>query len=426
VRFEEAIAELDGRQPERMVPDLERITALAKLLGDPQLTSPTIHVTGTNGKTTTSRLITAISCAHGLSTGLYTSPHLESVTERISVCGEAISEEEFAETYDHLMPFLLAVDRESDQQVTYFETLTALAFLYLADKPVQAAVFEVGMGGRWDATNLVAGDVAVITPISLDHRELGDTVEEIATEKADIIKPDKVGVIREQLPSVQAVIDKRAAVVGASLLLEGQDFSLAERKLALGGQAIRVQSMRDAYDDLFIPLFGEHAARNAAAAIAAMEAFLDRPLSHDEVRRGLRKAESPGRLEIISRRPLIVLDGAHNPAGAQALASSFPEAFTARQLFVIVAVSADKDVAGIAHALRPLDGAFVATRYTGARSADPENLAAALRDAGADATVSPSLRKAIEDARANAEEDDAILVTGSLYTVAEARRSLLS
>jgi dihydrofolate synthase/folylpolyglutamate synthase len=426
VRFEEALAELDGRQPQRMVPDLERITALAKLLGDPQLTSPTIHVTGTNGKTTTSRLITAIACAHGLSTGLYTSPHLESVTERVSVCGEPISEDEFAETYDHLLPYLLTVDKESDQQVTYFETLTALAFLYFADKPVQAAVYEVGMGGRWDATNLIAGDVAVITPISLDHRELGDTVEKIAMEKADIIKPGKVAVVREQLPNVQAIVERRASDVGASLLLEGRDFSLADRKLALGGQAIRVESMRDTYDDLFIPLFGAHAARNAAAAVAAMEAFLDRPLSHDETRRGLRNADSPGRLEIVSRRPLLVLDGAHNPAGAQALASSFPEAFTARRLFVIVAVSADKDVAGIARALRPLDGAFIVTRYEGARSADPEVLAAALREAGADATVAASLPEAIEDARATADEDDAILVTGSLYTVAEARRSLLS
>jgi len=214
VRFEEALAELDGRQPQRMVPDLERITALAKLLGDPQLTSPTIHVTGTNGKTTTSRLITAIACAHGLSTGLYTSPHLESVTERVSVCGEPISEDEFAETYDHLLPYLLTVDKESDQQVTYFETLTALAFLYFADKPVQAAVYEVGMGGRWDATNLIAGDVAVITPISLDHRELGDTVEKIAMEKADIIKPGKVAVVREQLPNVQAIVERRASDVG--------------------------------------------------------------------------------------------------------------------------------------------------------------------------------------------------------------------
>src|SRR3954451_15270938 len=410
-----------------MVPDLERITSLAKLLGDPQLTSPTIHVTGTNGKTTTSRLLTAIACAHGLSTGLYTSPHLESVTERISICGEPISEDEFAETYDHLLPFLLTVDKESDQQVTYFETLTALAFLYFADKPVQAAVSEVGMGGRWDATNLVAGDAAVITPISLDHRELGDTVEEIATEKADIIKPGKIGVIREQLPSVQAIIDGRASDVGASLLLEGRDFSLADRKLALGGQAIRVESMRDSYDDLFISLFGEHAARNAAAAVAAVEAFLDRPLSHDEVRKGLRNAESPGRLEVVARRPLVVLDGAHNPAGAHALASSLPEAFTWRKLTAIVAVSADKDVAGIARALAPLAASFVVTRYAGARSADPEVVVAALRDAGvAETAIASSLSEAIDDALANAEEDDAILLTGSLYTVADDRRALLS
>jgi dihydrofolate synthase / folylpolyglutamate synthase len=425
VRFEEALAELNGRQPERMVPDLDRITALSTLLGDPQLTYPTVHVTGTNGKTTTARILTSIACVSGLSTGTYTSPHLLSVTERISVCGDPISEEEFAEEYDHLLPYLLTVDGRGEQ-VTYFETLTALASLWFADKPVSAAIFEVGMGGRWDATNLVAGDVAVITPIALDHPELGSTVEEIAAEKADIIKPGKVAVVREQLPEVLSIIRKRSEDVGASLLLEGRDFSLADRKQAVGGQAIRVEGMRDSYTDLFIPLFGEHAARNAAAAVAAMEAFLDRPLTSHMVKRGLRDAISPGRLEIVSRRPLVVLDGAHNPAGAQVLATAFREAFTWERLLVVLAVSADKDIGGIVRALVPLDGEYIATRYTGARSADPEVLASALRDAGAVVTISPTVQDALEAARAEVQDHDAVLLTGSLYTVAEARRALVS
>ena len=233
--------------------------------------------------------------------------------------------------------------------------------------------------------------------------------------------------MREQLPSVQAIVERRASGVGASLLLEGRDFSLAERKLALGGQAIRVESMRDTYDDLFIPLFGEHAARNAAAAVAAMEAFLDRPLLQDEARRGLRNAESPGRLEILSRRPLLVLDGAHNPAGAQALASSFPEAFTARRLFVIVAVSADKDVVGIARcAPPPLDGAFIVTA-TKARA--PPTRRSSRPRFGTPVRSRRSRRRFPRPSRTRERtptRTTPILVTGSLYTVAEARRSLLS
>jgi dihydrofolate synthase/folylpolyglutamate synthase len=343
----------------------------------------------------------------------------------MAVCGDAVSEEEFADAYGHLLPVLLTVDASSEEQVTYFETLTALAYLWFSDKPVAAAVFEVGMGGRWDATNLVAGDVAVLTPISLDHRELGSTVEQIAAEKADIIKPGKVAVVREQPSEALDIIEARASDVGASLLLEGRDYSLADRKLAVGGQAIRIAGMRDSYDELFIPHFGEHAARNAAAAVAAMEAFLDRPLSPDAVRKGLRHAVSPGRLEVVSRRPLLVLDGAHNPAGAEALASAFREAFTWERLFVVLAVSSDKDVAGITRALARLDAKFVVARYASGRAADPEVVAAALREAGADATTAGAVPEAVETARAKARKDDAVLVTGSLYTVADARRALL-
>ncbi len=212
--YREAIAELDARRETRMLPDLSRILRIATLLDDPQLTYPSIHVTGTNGKGTVARVATAVACAHGLTTGLYTSPHLLEITERFSLCGQDISKTEFAGEYEHLLPFLQLVDRESDERVTYFEALTALAYLWFADRPVQLGVFEVGMGGRWDATNLVEGDVAVVAPIALDHPELGATVNEVAGEKAGIIKPGKVAVSREQDADALEVIEARCAEVG--------------------------------------------------------------------------------------------------------------------------------------------------------------------------------------------------------------------
>ncbi len=424
MRFEEALAELDSRQPQRMLPDLSRITALAELLDDPELAYPTIHVTGTNGKTTTSRIATALACAHGLTTGLYTSPHLISVTERFQVCGRSIGEDEFTEEYAHLLPYLQTIDARGER-VTYFEALTALAYLWFADKPVGLGVFEVGMGGAWDATNLVAGDVAVLCPIALDHPELGSTVEQVATEKAGIIKPGKTVVSREQTDDAMRVIRARCEEYEASLLLERRDFEVVARAQAVGGQQLAIRTPRTTYDDLFLPLFGEHAARNAGAAVTAVEALFGRELAHRGVRGALGSASSPGRLEVISRQPLIVLDGAHNPAGAQALAAALPEAFAWDRLFLVLAVSANKDVDGVVGPLVPLADRVFATRNLSERSSDVERTAAAVASAGADAVVVSSVADAIAAARAEAEQGDVILVTGSLYTVADARRALL-
>jgi dihydrofolate synthase/folylpolyglutamate synthase len=423
VRFEEALAELESRQPERMVPDLSRITALAELLDDPELAYPTIHVTGTNGKTTTARIATALSCAQGLTTGLYTSPHLLSVTERLQVCGRPIGRDEFAEEYEHLLPYLQTVDARGER-VTYFETLTALAYLWFADKPVSLGVFEVGMGGTWDATNLVAGDVAVLCPIALDHPELGSTVEQVATEKAGIIKPGKTVVCREQPVEAMRVIEARSGEYEAAVLLEGRDFELSQRRTAVGGQQLVVRTPRATYDELFVPLYGEHAARNAAAALAAVEALFARELSADAVRAALASASSPGRLEVVSRQPLIVLDGAHNPAGARALAAALPDAFTWDRLHLVLAVSANKDVEGIARELAPLADRVYATRNRSERSADTARTVSALEALGADVRETPSVADAIAAARVDAAEGDVILVTGSLYTVADARRAL--
>ncbi len=319
-----------------MIPDLSRILRLATLMDDPQLTYPTVHVTGTNGKGTAASVVAAIACGSGLTAGLYTSPHLLSVTERVSVCGVDMTETEFAEAYGHLLPYLELVDAEAEERVTYFEALTALAYLWFADKPVSLGVFEVGMGGVWDATNLVEGDVAVLTPIALDHPELGSTVREVAAEKVGIIKQGKIAVSREQDRDALEVIESRCATVGADLRLEFRDWEVEERLQALGGQSMRVRGSHAVYDDLFLPLFGEHAARNAAAAIAAFEAFAGEALEEGTVREALAGVRWPGRMEVVSRHPTVVLDGAHNPAAAEALAVALREFFVWDRLHLVI------------------------------------------------------------------------------------------
>ena len=408
-----------------MVPDLARILQLATLLDDPQLSYPTIHVTGTNGKTTTARAITALACAHGITTGLYTSPHLESVTERFSVCGIDMTLEEFAAEYEHLLPYLLLVDSRSEEQVTYFEALTALAYLWFADRPVGLGVYEVGMGGTWDATNLVAGDVGVICPVSLDHPELGSTIAEVATEKAGIIKEGKVAIVREQLAPAATVIEERAAAVGAELKHEFKDFEVDRRLLAVGGQSLAVRGLYASYDDLFVPLFGEHAARNVAAAIAALEALLGQALAIGAVREGLAGLTSPGRLEVIGRSPLVILDGAHNPAGAEALAAAMLEFFTWDRLHLVVAVSANKDLDGLIRPLAPLADVAYAARHRSDRSGQAEQIAERFGAEDTPVELFDSVTEALTAARAAAGPGDCILVTGSLYTVADARRVLV-
>ncbi|HEX5904114.1 MAG TPA: Mur ligase family protein [Actinomycetota bacterium] len=423
LRFERAVAELDARQPEHMPkPDLERIGALVELLDDPQLRYPTVHITGTNGKTTTARLVSALACAHGLTTGLFSSPHLASVVERFEICGAPIAEETFGEEFEHLTPFLRTVD-ERVGPVTYFEALTALGYLVFADAPVALAVFEVGMGGTWDATNLVAGDVAVICPVGLDHPELGSTIAEVAAEKAGIVKQGKVAVVREQPPDALEVIERRCEAEIATLLLEDREWGLEQRTAAVGGQALVVRGLHAEYDDLLLPIYGEHAARNAAAAIAAVEALLERELDAEAVRAALGSATAPGRLEVVGRRPLVVLDGAHNPAAAEALATALPETFAGDRLHLVMAVFADKDLEGIVRAVAPLADAGYATAVDSVRARPAIEVADALTAAGVPSETFGSVAEALGSARKAASEGDLILVTGSLYTVADARRA---
>jgi dihydrofolate synthase/folylpolyglutamate synthase len=421
VRFAEAAADLEARGPGRMVPDLDRIRALTDLLDHPERTYPSIQVAGTNGKTTTARLIGRILCAHGLATGIYTSPHLHTVRERLALCDELIAEGEFAETYTHLRPFLEAVDGR-DERVTYFEALTALAFLWFADKPVDAAVFEVGMGGTWDATNVVDAKVAVVRSIGLDHPELGSTVEEVAREKAGVIKEGTTVIVDDSEDrAAGAVIAARSDEVGAPRLTLGTDVSLEDVIRAVGGQVLHVGGTQASYKDLFLPLHGAHQAENAAAAIAACEVFLGQALGEDALREALAGATSPGRLEVVSRHPLVVLDGAHNPHAAQALAPALEEAFTWGRLHLVLGILKTKDAAGIVTALAPEADATYACANTHGGSLPPEQLAAVCRDAGLAASAYPDVHAALDAAEAAAGEDDLILVTGSLYTVADAR-----
>ena len=427
MRFNDARARLDARRPEHMPgPSLDRIHELVNYLDHPELTYPSIHVTGTNGKTTAARVAGAVACAHGLTTGVFTSPHLLSITERFAVCGAEISEQGFADEWEHLAPFLELVDGLGMGEVTYFEAVAALAFLWFADLPVGLGVFEVGMGGSWDATNVVSGNVAVITPVGMDHvAELGPTIRDIAGEKAGILKPGKTGVIRAQEPEVALVLAQRADEVGAQLLHEGADWEVEEELLAVGGQSFRLRGLHATYEDLFLPLYGSYAVANAAAGIVAIEALTGQELDADTVRDGLREVRSPGRLEVAGREPLVLLDGAHNPAGAEALVGALRRAFTWDRLHLVLAVSAGKDLESIVGALAPVADLIYVTRNDSVRSAEPEAVAAAARSAAAtEVSVHPTVAASLGVARERAAPSDAILVTGSLFTVADAKRAL--
>ena len=421
MRYREAVAELDGRQPEGMKPDLSRIEAVSDLLDHPELRYPSIHVTGTNGKTSTVRLVTRILCSHGLAAGRYTSPHLVEVTERLGLCDEDIDEEEFAETYAHLQPVLEQVDARGER-VTYFETLTALAYLWFADKPVDVGVFEVGMGGAWDATNLVRGDVAVFCSIDLDHRELGSTVDEVAREKAGIVKEGSTVIIQDPNPATLAAVERRAVELEAPTVVLGHDFWIDGPLPAVGGQQLTVRTERGEYPALSLPLHGWHQALNAATAIVAAEALLGRELSQDALRQALAGATSPGRLEVVSRHPLVILDGAHNPQAARVLASGLGDAFAWQRLHLVIGVLDRKDLEGIVEPLALRAHVAYACRNSNEHARPAEEVAAACDRAGVPTTAYGDVGAALDAAEAAARPDDLILVTGSLYTVADARQ----
>lgn len=426
--FDEALAVLQARGPGRMAPDLTRISHLATLLGDPQLAYPSVHVTGTNGKTSVARMAATLLSAAGVSAGTYTSPHLQSVRERFTVAGRWIGEQAFADVVEQVAPIAELADRELDDRVTYFELLTACAYWWFADKPVDAGVFEVGMGGTWDATNLVRGDVAVLTPIDIDHRELGTTPAGIAVEKSGIIKPGARVVTGRQPDDVMAVVRARADEVGATLHTWGDHHDIVDSRVAVGGQYLTVRVGERTIDDIVLPLFGAHQADNAVLALAAVSTMLgaafDR-MSDDLIRQGFLAVTSPGRMEVVNRDPTVILDGAHNPHGARTTATAMTESFQFRHLVLVVACLDDKDVTGILAPFRDLANHVVVTRAPADRAASVARMQRAAVDlwegTGVVVEVADDVAGALELATGVAGEGDGVLVTGSLYTVGAAR-----
>jgi dihydrofolate synthase / folylpolyglutamate synthase len=426
------------RAPEHdLVPTLDRIADVCALLGDPQKAFRTVHVTGTNGKTSTTRIVERLLREHGLRTGRFTSPHLVDVRERIAIDGAALTPEQFVATYEDVVPYVDLVDLRrapaGEPRLTFFEVLVAMAYAAFADAPVEVAAVEVGMGGSWDATNVVDAQVAAVMPIALDHqRFLGTDVASIAAEKAGIIKPGAVAVLADQPADAAAVLLRRCVEVGATPLREGVEFGVAAREVAVGGQLLSLAAA-GRYDEVFLALYGEHQAHNAAAAVAAVEALLgaDAGLDLEVVRAALADVDSPGRLEVVRRGPTVLVDAAHNPAGAEALADAVRESFTFTRLVGIIGILADKDAEGILGALEPVLDEVVVTRSRSPRAIDPADLGEIAVDVfGEDRVyVAARLDDAIDIAFGRVEEGGlvggGVLATGSITLAADVRRLLL-
>ncbi|AZS87341.1 bifunctional folylpolyglutamate synthase/dihydrofolate synthase [Streptomyces griseoviridis] len=432
----EVETELAGRWGEtKLEPSVARIAALMDLLGEPQRSYPSIHITGTNGKTSTARMVESLLGAFELRTGRYTSPHVQSVTERISLDGAPVSAERFIETYEDVKPYVEMVDDQQEYRLSFFEVLTGMAYAAFADAPVDVAVVEVGMGGSWDATNVIDGDVAVVTPIDLDHTDrLGGTPGEIAGEKGGIIKQGATVILAQQPVDAAQVLLKKAVEADATVAREGLEFGVVAREIAVGGQLITLRGLGGEYPGIYLPLHGAHQAHNAAVALAAVEAFFGvgsqrpDPLDLDTVRKAFAAATSPGRLEVVRRSPTVVLDAAHNPAGARVTAEAVGEAFDFSRLIGVVGASGDKNVRGLLEAFEPVFAEIVVTQNSSHRAMDTDELAAIAVEVFGDerVQVEPRLPDALEAAITLAEEDGeftggGVLVTGSVITVGEAR-----
>lgn len=424
-------AALLARWPEnRIAPTLERIQALVDALGSPQLSYPTIHIGGTNGKTTTSRMVDSLLFSMGLRTGRFTSPHLETYRERIAINGEPIDPKDLIFTYNDIAAYFDFIDSKFDNPVSFFEAVTALAFAAFAEHPIDIGIIEVGMGGEWDATNVVKADVSIITPIGLDHMEyLGNTLTEIASTKAGIIKEGGFAVLSQQEPEVAVELLRKAAEVGADVAREGVEYSVISRAVAVGGQLLTIQGLKGVYDEIFIPLHGKHQASNAAAALVAVEVFFgENELDIDAVREGFAQVKSPGRCEVIHRDPTIILDAAHNPHGSIALYQTLDSEFTFDEIIGVVGVMGDKDARGILVNFEKFMDSIIVTKNSSHRAMEVSDLELlAIEIFGADRVhSSPNLEAAIEKAlkdtiRPLSDESLGIVVTGSVVTVGEAR-----
>ena len=436
-RVEEIYQQIIARVPEHQVqPTLDRVTETLDILGDPQNSYPSVHITGTNGKTSTTRMIDALLGAFGVRTGRFTSPHLVDVRERITIEGDSISPDEFVRTWEDIAPYIEMVDRahaETDgTKLSFFEVFTVMAFAAFADHPVDAAVVEVGMGGRWDATNVIDAGVGVIMPIAIDHEKwLGSTIREIAEEKAGIIKPGQIVIVAKQQEEALRVIEERAAQVDAIVRLEGRDYEVLDRQLGVGGQMITVRTPAAVYEDVFVPLFGDYQASNAAAAIAAVEAFMGgRALDAKVVEAGMLSATSPGRLQVVRHSPTIIVDAAHNPAGAHTLGESISEAFDFERVVGVYSAMGDKDIEGVLGEVEPYLDSIVITQMPGPRAKPAEEIAQIAREVfGADRVdVQEDILEAIATAVNLGESGDesapatGVVVFGSVLLAGEVLR----
>jgi dihydrofolate synthase/folylpolyglutamate synthase len=430
----DALAWLDSHQNlERMLadtnrppPDLGRMRRLVNILGDPQGDYPVIHVTGTNGKTSTARALTTILMAKGLTVGTFTSPHLEAVNERLMFNGEPVGDRDLADLLSDLalLEQMLVTDGRPESRPTWFELLAAAAFRWFAERPVDIGVIEVGLGGRWDATNVARGDVAVVTNVDLDHVEfLGPTVADIAREKAGIIKPGSSLVLSETRPELLPIFEAEGP---ESVLLRDRDFEVLSNELAVGGRLVSLRTPAAEYYDVYLALHGRHQAYNFLDAVVAAETFFGAPLEPDLLAEAAAKVRSPGRLEVVSRDPLIVLDGAKNIPGAEAMAAAVDEEFgQARSRIMVVGMLRGKDPGEMLQALGAPKARYVITCPPPSPRAQPADVVAkAAMLLGVDAEPAITVADALDQARAMAGADDLILVTGSLYVVGAARAAI--
>ena len=437
--------ELNERWPETKIePSLNRIELLMDLLGHPERSFDVIHIAGTNGKSSTARMVDSLLRAFHRRVGLVTSPHLQRVTERIGIDGQPIHPRDYVRIWHEIKPFVEMVDAQSDVPMSKFEVLVGLSYAAFADAPVDVAVVEVGLGGRWDATNVVTADVSVITPVGMDHTDyLGDTITEIAGEKAGIIKPredaddpltpnENIVVIAEQDPEAMRVILQQAVDVEAGVARSGSEFAALESRIAVGGQQVNIQGLGGLYEDIFLPLHGEHQAKNAAVALAAVEAFFGasagHPLDVATVRNGFAQAISPGRLERVRTSPTTFIDAAHNPHGAKALGAALDRDFDFARLIGVLSIFADKDATGILTALEPYLTEVVITQNSSPRALDAYELAETARDIYGEERVHVAedlpgaYAQAVELAEdAEVQSGSGIIITGSVVTAGDAR-----
>jgi len=425
--YTEAVTYLELHAGRGVRPGLEQIAGLLSSMGDPHLSYPVVHLTGSKGKTSAARMVAALAAAHGLSTGTYTSPHLETVEERMSYNGEQASADEFTQAVADTAAFDLLVDADPDRRLTYFEFVTAVAFAWFADRAVDLGVIEVGLGGRLDATNVVDSKVAVVTSIALEHTEyLGDTLASIAAEKVAILKPGGTLVTGEVPPEAEAVMAARAAELDAPHLLFGRDFRLTDEILAVGGWDISIDGVYDHYDELHVPVHGRHQLMNAAVAVATTETLLGRALDPEAVAEGLGSVTLPGRLEVVGRRPLLVLDGAHTPESIEAGAAALDEEFPPFLWKTVIGALADKKLDQLLAGLAGVAGEVFAVSAQSDRAIPAAEVAAAARLAlpGVEVHELGSVPDGVEAAVLAAGADGAVLVTGSMYVVGEARSLL--